>query len=66
MTDDSSTKPERGAEAPISNRDIRERAYDLWERNHRPEGFQIAFWLMAERELRAERLAGSKDPSSVG
>lgn len=34
---------------------IRERAYDLWERNHRPDGFEIAFWLMAERELKAER-----------
>ncbi|WP_298958592.1 DUF2934 domain-containing protein [uncultured Methylobacterium sp.] len=34
---------------------IRERAYDIWERNHRPEGFEIEFWLLAERELRAER-----------
>jgi hypothetical protein len=34
---------------------IRARAYDLWERNHRPEGFEIEFWLLAERELRAEQ-----------
>ena len=34
---------------------IRERAYELWERNYRPEGFEIEFWLTAERELRAER-----------
>lgn len=34
---------------------IRERAYELWERNHRPEGFEIEFWLLAERELRQER-----------
>lgn len=34
---------------------IRERAYELWERNHRPEGFEMQFWLLAERELRAER-----------
>jgi hypothetical protein len=27
----------------------------LWERNHRPEGFEIEFWLLAERELRQER-----------
>jgi len=33
---------------------IRERAYDLWERNHRPEGLEIQFWLVAERELRSE------------
>lgn len=34
---------------------IRERAYELWERNHKPEGLEIEFWLIAERELRAER-----------
>ena len=34
---------------------IRERAYELWERNHKPEGFEIEFWLLAERELRNER-----------
>lgn len=41
----------------ITFQEIRERAYDLWERHHRPEGFSIALWLMAERELRAEREA---------
>ena len=39
----------------ITFEEIRERAYDLWERNHRPEGLEIQFWLVAERELRAER-----------
>lgn len=33
---------------------IRERTFDLWERHHRPEGFELQFWFMAERELRAE------------
>ena len=33
---------------------IRARAYDIWERNHRPDGYEIQFWLLAERELRAE------------
>jgi hypothetical protein len=33
---------------------IRERAYDIWDRNHRPEGYDVEFWLMAERELKAE------------
>ena len=37
--------------------EIRERAYDLWDRHHRPEGYDLQFWLMAERELKAERLA---------
>ncbi|KQP94107.1 hypothetical protein ASF60_13460 [Methylobacterium sp. Leaf113] len=32
---------------------IRERAYELWDRNHRPEGLDMQFWLLAERELRA-------------
>ena len=39
----------------ISHDAIRERAYDLWDRNHRPEGYELEFWLMAERELKAER-----------
>ncbi|MFC7661554.1 DUF2934 domain-containing protein [Methylorubrum suomiense] len=42
-------------EPPITTAEIRERAYDLWERNHRPDGFDAEFWVMAERELRAER-----------
>lgn len=33
---------------------IRERAYDIWDRNHRPAGFDVEFWLLAERELKAE------------
>jgi Protein of unknown function (DUF2934) len=40
---------------PITFEEIRERAYELWERNHRPEGLEIRFWLLAERELKAER-----------
>lgn len=39
----------------ISFEDIRERAYELWERHHRPDGFEMEFWLLAERELRADR-----------
>ena len=38
---------------------IRERAYELWERNHQPDGFEIQFWLLAERELRVERRRAS-------
>ena len=33
---------------------IRDRAYDIWDRNHRPEGYDVEIWLMAERELSAE------------
>jgi hypothetical protein len=38
---------------------IRERAYDIWDRNHRPDGFDVEFWLLAERELRAEAAGGT-------
>ena len=41
----------------LTSDEIRERAYDLWDRHHRPEGYDLQFWLMAERELKAERLA---------
>ena len=41
----------------ISQDEIRERAYDLWDRHHRPEGCELEFWIMAERALRAERRA---------
>lgn len=38
---------------------IRERAYNIWDRNHRPAGYDVEFWLMAERELRAEAAAAT-------
>ena len=44
-----------GTDHPLPIEEIRERAYDLWERNHRPDGLEIEFWLAAERELKAER-----------
>ncbi|MEL6062106.1 MULTISPECIES: DUF2934 domain-containing protein [unclassified Methylobacterium] len=58
MSDDKTVpSPAPSAPAPdaITFEQIRERAYELWERNHRPEGFEIEFWLLAERELRKER-----------
>ena len=50
-------------EAPIPIERIRERAYDLWDRNHRPDGQEVRFWLMAERELKAERAGRQKSAS---
>ncbi len=38
---------------------IRERAYDIWDCNHRPDGFDVEFWLMAKRELNAEAAAAT-------
>jgi len=45
----------RAAEPAVPEDKIRERAHDIWERHHRPEGFEVQFWFRAERELRAER-----------
>ena len=39
----------------ISDEEIRARAHDIWDRHHRPEGHDLQFWFMAERELKAER-----------
>lgn len=56
---------EPAAEPVIAHDEIRERAYDLWDRHHRPEGYELEFWFMAERELRAERRAKVQpDPGS--
>jgi|FEC22Drversion2_1045045.scaffolds.fasta_scaffold01136_8 hypothetical protein len=39
----------------IPDEEIRARAHDIWDRHHRPEGYDLQFWLMAERELKMER-----------
>lgn len=54
-SDDAVTRPPARSPDALTFEQIRERAYELWERNHRPEGFEIEFWLLAERELRKER-----------
>ncbi|MEE7465062.1 hypothetical protein MFUR16E_29640 [Methylobacterium fujisawaense] len=54
-TDEAAPQPSARSSDAITFEQIRERAYELWERNHRPEGFEIEFWLLAERELRKER-----------
>ncbi|WP_337251955.1 DUF2934 domain-containing protein [Methylobacterium sp. NMS14P] len=53
--DEAAPQPSARSPDTITFEQIRERAYELWERNHRPEGFEIEFWLLAERELRKER-----------
>jgi hypothetical protein len=54
------------AEPVLSIEEIRERAYDLWDRNHRPNGCELEFWLMAERELKAERRAKLHNQTGTG
>jgi len=49
----------------ISGEDVRFRAYCLWEKHGRPEGREVFFWAMAERELRGEAsgLPASQTPT---
>ena len=35
---------------------IRRRSYQIWEREHRPQGRQLEHWFRAKAELRSERL----------
>lgn len=40
-----------GQKEPASAELVRQRAYELWEENGRPESDGIEFWLKAEKEL---------------
>lgn len=48
---------------------IRQRAHEIWERNHRPEGRDDEFWHQAEKELQEAddlgKIAHSPDPASL-
>lgn len=39
--------------APLTEEQIREKAYHLWEEAGRPESDGVEFWLRAEQELNA-------------
>lgn len=43
-------------EEPIPDELIRERSYQIWEREHCPQGKHLEHWLRAKAELRSERL----------
>ncbi len=43
----------------ISEALIRERAYQIWEREGRPQGCDFEHWVRAQVELEAEAQAGS-------
>ncbi|WP_315831025.1 DUF2934 domain-containing protein [Bradyrhizobium prioriisuperbiae] len=46
----------------IRDEQIRQRAYELWEKSGRTEGSEMDFWLQAERELAKE--AGEAVPTT--
>jgi hypothetical protein len=35
-------------------RQVRQRAFELWEQRGNPEGYEAEFWLQAEREVKGE------------
>ena len=43
---------------------IRQRAYELWELDGRPEGTELDYWLRAELELAGAEPAGIEQPSA--
>jgi hypothetical protein len=53
--DDHTTKIEGGeAMTQPTEKEIKNRAYEIWERNGRPKGREDEFWQQAEQELRNE------------
>ena len=40
-----------GSNRQPTHDEIAVRAYELWEQRHRPEGYDVEFWLEAERQL---------------
>jgi hypothetical protein len=40
--------------AKPTEKEIKKRAYELWEQNGKPEGREDEFWQLAEQELRNE------------
>jgi hypothetical protein len=51
----------------IDESKIRQRAYELWERDARPDGAEVHYWLLAREQLQEEEqpsAAGTVDPVS--
>jgi hypothetical protein len=42
----------------ITEDQVRQRAFELWEKRGCPEGYEAEFWLQAERELKGEGNSG--------
>jgi len=47
-------QPRKVCPAEQKRKEIENRAYELWEKNGRPEGREEEFWKLAEQELRNE------------
>jgi hypothetical protein len=44
---------------------IRQRAHELWEQNHRPDGRDDEFWHQAERELQEAEAPAKEIPDDI-
>jgi len=42
----------------ITQDQVRQRAFELWEKRGCPEGYEAEFWHQAERELKGEANSG--------
>jgi hypothetical protein len=58
---DSSTSSSNGLSADAISR----RAYEIWEREGRPEGCDLRHWLQAEQELGVSRADNGKRPEAA-
>jgi Protein of unknown function (DUF2934) len=45
---------------------IRKRAQEIWEENHRPTGRDDEFWFRAEKELKRRACPGAYDSARIG
>ena len=59
MNDTSSNNPSTSAHHGLTAEAISRRAYELWEKEGRPESRDLHHWLRAEQELLAEQGKGS-------
>ena len=48
----------------LTKEQIRARALELWEQRGRPAGYDLEFWLQAERELKGEGAAQGISPNA--
>ncbi len=52
--------------AQPTEKEIMNRAYELWEQNGKPEGREDEFWHLAEQELRNEdKSSPSRTPDNL-
>lgn len=45
----------------IDDHQVRERAYELWEKDGRPEGAEEKYWRLAQEQLEAEATSQTTD-----